>query len=127
MELRQGDRWTRNDTSLGLVTSQTDVTRVKNGTVTFTLEDGRALELKNGDLQLRHIDRAWASTVHAFQGRTVDTASTTCFIMSLSLGIASCVSIRITINLQFDLRKYGSRFRITEALFPAALFRCDTT
>ena len=23
--------------------------------------------------QLRHIDRAWASTVHAFQGRTVDT------------------------------------------------------
>ena len=25
-----------------------------------------------GDQQLRHIDRAWASTVHAFQGRTVD-------------------------------------------------------
>ena len=31
------------------------------------------LELKEGDSQLRHIDRAWASTVHAFQGRTVDT------------------------------------------------------
>ena len=26
-----------------------------------------------GDPQLRHVDRAWASTVHAFQGRTVDT------------------------------------------------------
>ena len=76
MELRQGDRirWTRNDVSLGLVNSQTaDVSRVKNGTVTFRLEDGRALELSEGDSQLRHIDRAWASTVHAFQGRTVDT------------------------------------------------------
>ena len=76
MELCQGDRirWTRNDKSLGLVNSQSaDVTGVKNGTVTFTLEDGRVLELEKGDSQLRHIDRAWASTVHAFQGRTVDT------------------------------------------------------
>ena len=32
------------------------------------------LDLTPGDPQLRHIDRAWASTVHAFQGRTVDTA-----------------------------------------------------
>ena len=31
------------------------------------------LDLKSSDPQLRHIDRAWASTVHAFQGRTVDT------------------------------------------------------
>ena len=47
---------------------------VGNGqTVTFRLEGGRVLELKNADLQLLHIDRAWASTVHAFQGRTVDT------------------------------------------------------
>ena len=76
MELRQGDRirWTRNDNELGLINSQTaEVTRVKNGTVTFALEDGRTLDLKDGAPQLRHIDRAWASTVHAFQGRTVDT------------------------------------------------------
>ena len=76
IELRAGDRirWTRNDTALGLINSQTaEVTRVKNATVAFALEDGRTLELNDGDAQLRHIDRAWASTVHAFQGRTVDT------------------------------------------------------
>ena len=31
------------------------------------------LDQQQGDAQLRHVDRAWASTVHAFQGRTVDT------------------------------------------------------
>ena len=31
------------------------------------------LDMNTGDPQLRHIDRAWASTVHAFRGRTVDT------------------------------------------------------
>ena len=30
------------------------------------------MNLRRNDPQLRHIDRAWASTVHAFQGRTVD-------------------------------------------------------
>ncbi len=76
MELRQGDRvrWTRNDPEPGLVNSQTaEVTSVKDDRVTFRLEDGRALDLTAGDAQLRHIDRAWASTVHAFQGRTVNT------------------------------------------------------
>ena len=74
--LRAGDRirWTRNDNGVGLINSQTaEVAGVKNGTVTFALEDGRMLDLKDGASQLRHIDRAWASTVHAFQGRTVDT------------------------------------------------------
>ena len=36
------------------------------------MEDGKTLELRKGDPQLRHLDHAWASTVHAFQGRTVD-------------------------------------------------------
>ena len=76
MELQQGDRvrWTRNDKDLGLVNSQTaEVAAVKDGRVGFRLEDGRRLDMTAGDPQLRHIDRAWASTVHAFQGRTVDT------------------------------------------------------
>ena len=76
IELRAGDRirWTRNDAGLGLVNSGTaEVAAVKDGRVTFRLEDGRALDLAPGDPQLRHVDRAWASTVHAFQGRTVDT------------------------------------------------------
>ena len=76
IELRAGDRirWTRNDAGLGLVNSGTaEVAAVRDGKVTFRLEDGRALELAPGDPQLRHLDRAWASTVHAFQGRTVDT------------------------------------------------------
>ena len=76
IELRAGDRirWTRNDAGLGLVNSGTaEVAAVRDGRVAFRLEDGRTLDLGPGDPQLRHVDRAWASTVHAFQGRTVDT------------------------------------------------------
>ena len=76
MELRAGDkvRWTRNDPDLGLMNSQAaEVTDVRGGRVTFRIEDGRVLDMTSADSQLRHVDRAWASTVHAFQGRTVDT------------------------------------------------------
>ncbi len=76
MEVRTGDRirWTRNDAGLRLINSQTaEVAAVKDGRMTFQLEDRRVLDMRTGDPQLRHIDRAWASTVHAFQGRTVDT------------------------------------------------------
>ena len=45
---------------------------VRNGRVTFLLEEGCKLTLTPGNPQLRHLDHAWASTVHAFQGRTVD-------------------------------------------------------
>ena len=75
VELRRGDRvcWTRNDRRHGLVNSGTaEVTAVNEKAVSFRLEDGRALTLSRDDPQLRHIDRAWAATVHAFQGRTVD-------------------------------------------------------
>jgi len=75
MELRAGDRirWTRNDAGLGIVNSGVaEVTAVRKGRVSFLLEDGRRLDLNEGDAQLRHLDHAWASTVHAFQGRTVD-------------------------------------------------------
>ena len=40
--------------------------------VAFRLGDGETLELGKDDPQLRHLDNAWASTVHAFQGRTID-------------------------------------------------------
>ncbi len=75
IELRAGDRirWTRNDANLGVVNSGTaEVAGVRNGRVTFRLEEGRKLTLTRGDPQLRHLDHAWASTVYAFQGRTVD-------------------------------------------------------
>ena len=75
IELRAGNRirWTRNDAGLGVVNSATaEVTGVGDGRVSFRLEDGRRLDLREGDAQLRHLDYAWASTVHAYQGRTVD-------------------------------------------------------
>ena len=75
IELRAGDRirWTRNDAGLALVNSRNaEVLSVADGRVTFRLEDGKKLELDRGDPQLRHLDHAWCSTVHAFQGRTVD-------------------------------------------------------
>ena len=75
IELRAGDRirWTRNDPGSGLVNGQmAEVESIARDGVRFRLEDGSSMELANDDAQLRHMDRAWASTVHAFQGRTVD-------------------------------------------------------
>ena len=75
MELRKGDRvrWTRNDPGSALANGETAaVESVAKDGVRFRLEDGSAAKLAEGDPQLRHLDRAWASTVHAFQGRTVD-------------------------------------------------------
>ena len=75
IELRAGDRvrWTRNDKDHGLVNGRTaEVVSVDGDRVAFRLEDGRALALGRDERQLRHLDHAHASTVHAFQGRTVD-------------------------------------------------------
>ena len=75
IELRAGDRvrWTRNDKDTGLVNSRTaEVVSVSEDRVSFRLEEGRTFALGRKDPQLCHLDHAWASTVHAFQGRTVD-------------------------------------------------------
>ncbi|MCY4123453.1 MAG: AAA family ATPase [Acidobacteria bacterium] len=75
IELRRGDRvrFTRNDPASGLTNGETaTVESVERGGVLFRLDDGKIAKLNDGDAQLRHIDRAFAATVHAFQGRTVD-------------------------------------------------------
>ncbi len=75
IQLRAGDRirWTANDKAHGLVNSHTaEVTKITQDRISLKLEDGRELNLDKNSQQMRHIDYAWASTVHAFQGRTVD-------------------------------------------------------
>ena len=75
IELRAGDRvrWTRNDPGAGLVNGATaTVEQIERGGVRFRLEDGSMTRLAGSDPQTRHLDHAWAATVHAFQGRTVD-------------------------------------------------------
>ena len=75
MGLRAGDRirWTRNDPGSGLVNGQmAEVETIEKDGVRFRLHNGESVKLAEGDPQLRHLDHGWASTVHAFQGRTVD-------------------------------------------------------
>ena len=75
MELRRGDRvrFTRNDPASELTNGETaTVEAVGRDGVRFRLENGSLATLWQNDPQLRHIDRAFAATVHAFQGRTVD-------------------------------------------------------
>ena len=62
-----------NDNALGLLNSGVaEVASVRGSRVSIRLEDGRMLEIGKHDPRLRHLDHAWAATVHGFQGRTVD-------------------------------------------------------
>ena len=75
LELRRGDkvRFTRNDPASGLINGQVAaVESVGKDGFGFRFEDGSPMKFGEGDPQLRHLDRAWAATIHAFQGRTVD-------------------------------------------------------
>ena len=75
LELRSGDkvRFTRNDPNSGLTNGQVaSVESVGKDGFGFRLDGGSPMKLGEGDPQLRHLDRAWAATIHAFQGRTVD-------------------------------------------------------
>ncbi len=75
LELRRGDkvRFTRNDPASGLTNGQVAaVESVGKDAFGFRLEDGSSMKLGEDDPQIRHLDRAWASTIHSFQGRTVD-------------------------------------------------------
>ena len=76
LELRAGDRvrFTRNDRDAGLVNGQmARVAGVEEDLVRFELEDGGTIALGEGHPSLRFLDHAWATTIHSFQGRTVDT------------------------------------------------------
>ncbi|MYI69788.1 MAG: AAA family ATPase, partial [Boseongicola sp. SB0673_bin_14] len=74
-ELRRGDRirFTRDDPALVLASGDTvTVESVDRDGVRLRLEDGSVTWLGRDDPLLRHVDRAFAATVDAIQGRTVD-------------------------------------------------------
>ena len=77
IRIRAGDRirWTANDKKRGLVNGgESVVDRIGSRRVRFDLGNGETLSLPRDDVQLRHIDHAWSSTVHAAQGMTRDAA-----------------------------------------------------
>ena len=77
IRIRAGDRirWTMNDERRGLVNGGEAVVReIGPRRVKFDLRDGRTLSLARSDPQLRHLDHAWSTTVHAAQGMTRDGA-----------------------------------------------------
>ena len=77
IRIRAGDRirWTMNDERRGLVNGGEAVVReIGPRRVKFDLRDGRTLSLARSDPQLRHLDHAWSTTVHAAQGMTRDAA-----------------------------------------------------
>ena len=47
---------------------------IRNEHLTFKMDNKQALSLSIKDKSIRHIDHAWASTTHAYQGKTVDHA-----------------------------------------------------
>ena len=77
IRLQAGDRirWTRNDTKRGLVNGgEAEILSIGYRFVTLETDEGRTLSLRREDPQLRHVDHAWSSTLHAAQGRTHDNA-----------------------------------------------------
>ncbi|MCY4548080.1 MAG: relaxase domain-containing protein [Defluviicoccus sp.] len=77
IRIRAGDRirWTANDKLRGLLNGgEAVVDRIGSRRVRFDLGGGNMLSLPRDDPQLRHIDHAWSSTVHAAQGMTRDGA-----------------------------------------------------
>ena len=58
--------------ALGWPTAGPPSASVETGRLAFRLGDGRRFDLRAGDPQPRHHDHAWANTMYAFQGCTVD-------------------------------------------------------
>ena len=77
IRIQAGDRirWTRNDKRHGLFNGgEAVVLGIDTRRVRFEPDGGEPLSLALDDPQLRHIDHAWSSTVHAAQGMTRDAA-----------------------------------------------------
>ena len=76
LNIHTGDRvsFQRNDPRHGITNQETaEVAGIgKDGGVTFRRENGRTFTLGKDDTMLRFIDLNYATTVHSFQGRTVD-------------------------------------------------------
>jgi len=75
--LHQGDRirFTRGGNRQPVLNNDYgSVKHIENGSVTFELDRNKTLTLSLKDKAIRHVDHAWASTTHAFQGKTVDHA-----------------------------------------------------
>ncbi len=81
IEIRAGDRirWTRNRKAArgrpGLVNGgEAVVAEIGNSRVRFRDMEGRGFSLSRKDVQLRHLDHAYCTTVHAAQGATARSA-----------------------------------------------------
>ena len=81
IEIRAGDRirWTRNRKAShgrhGLVNGgEAEVLDIGGQRVRFRDTEGRGFSLSRNDVQLRHLDHAWCTTVHAAQGATARSA-----------------------------------------------------
>ena len=74
IKLSQGDkvRFTKNNKEQGIMNSQTaHIEKINQESITFN--DGKKeITLAKNDPQMKHLDYGWASTAHAFQGKTVD-------------------------------------------------------
>ena len=62
---RGGHHQPVNNNEMGMVKS------IQDGQVTFDLDRKKTISLSLKDKAIRHIDHAWASTTHAYQGKTV--------------------------------------------------------
>ena len=73
LEVREGERirWTRNDNRRGLVNGEeARVLAIGGETLKLRVADGREMDFSRDDPQLRHVDYAYAATVHGVQGQS---------------------------------------------------------
>lgn len=66
-------RWTKNNHKLDLSNNENaTITKITDSAVTLETDRGFKTRLNQDDLQLKHMTYAYASTIHAAQGKTVD-------------------------------------------------------